>query len=1002
MKRSLLAYIWTFSKRDQLVLVAVTAALFPLLYLTLELPKRIVNDAISGSGDPVAYFGFVLEQKTLLVVLCLIFLASVIVHGLLKMRVNTMKGVLAERLLRRFRYTLIEHILRFPREYQSKTSEGELVSMVTAETEPMGGIMGDAIAQPLLQAGQMLTILLFLFLQSVWFGLAACAMIPLQAWIIPYLQKQVNLLNRSRITQVRALASDIGEITTGAAILRQNNGWRFRMARTSARLGRLFETRFDIYKRKFFMKFLNNLLNQFPPFFFFLIGGLLVIEGHLTVGALVAAIAAYKDLSSPWKELLTYYTRVVEMGQRYELVVDRFTPTGLLQNFLPEINETPAKPDGAPKALALRQVTLVDGDGHYVLNGVDLEIAPHSWTSIAVEHDNDRAAFVQMLLRELPPSAGSITIGGNDLARQSQQSLSGCIGYITSRPYIFQGTVGENILMPLLVSPVGQLTSTDRHEAERTGNSTDAAEGMWQPSTGDAEVLRRARADWMPLVEELGAQKVMLSRVLDRKLDEFRQVELAEPLTQLRSDVRTVMAPTGQVLPRFAPDAYSDGLTIPENLLYAVKSGSGWLDGAESNALDQMLQNLSLHAAVLQQSVVLGAMLVEAFDADATESPLFRQLGVPAKILPKLHALAKRGGGRLTKDCIRGKADTALVMSLALNVPSARFDRAFQPELKQAVTQARGQVTAAMRAQLSDTFEALSPDKWNANLSIFDNLLFGKADEMPRARIVDVKEAVAAVVAEKLPALAIADLINDLPTDLRGANLSPHMTEVISLSQTAVKRPEIIILDDALASYDPESRQAVFTNLRMQLPDATILQIGREHFEGGTFDQRLSLRKGKILAEGAERADEMDRAETSELRRKLQAIRKAPLFSQLSGQQLRMLAFSARWSEVTAGTYIFRQNDTPDGAYLIYRGSVSLVARNPDGSENFVVTPPEGTLVGELGLIRNDPRRLDMRADSDTTLLQIDAEDFLSILETDAKTAAKLIRVLIGYLDRPS
>ena len=84
-------------------------------------------------------------------------------HGLMKMRINTMKGVLSERMLRRFRYQLISRALRFPQPYFERVSQGELVSMITAESEPMGGLMGDAISQPVLQAGQMITILSFLF-----------------------------------------------------------------------------------------------------------------------------------------------------------------------------------------------------------------------------------------------------------------------------------------------------------------------------------------------------------------------------------------------------------------------------------------------------------------------------------------------------------------------------------------------------------------------------------------------------------------------------------------------------------------------------------------------------------------------------------------------------------------------------------------------------------------------------------------------------------------------
>ena len=72
--------------------------------------------------------------------------------------------------------------------------------------------LGDAVAQPVLQAGQMATILGFLFLQSFTFGLAACAFIPLQAWLIPKLQRQVNKLNKKRVIQLRALARRQGVV----------------------------------------------------------------------------------------------------------------------------------------------------------------------------------------------------------------------------------------------------------------------------------------------------------------------------------------------------------------------------------------------------------------------------------------------------------------------------------------------------------------------------------------------------------------------------------------------------------------------------------------------------------------------------------------------------------------------------------------------------------------------------------------------------------------------
>ncbi|MEO1365497.1 MAG: hypothetical protein AAFU86_17165, partial [Pseudomonadota bacterium] len=62
MDSSLFAFIWKHSKRDQLMLLALTVVTFPFLYATLELPKRIINDAIGATSDIVPIFGTEVSQ----------------------------------------------------------------------------------------------------------------------------------------------------------------------------------------------------------------------------------------------------------------------------------------------------------------------------------------------------------------------------------------------------------------------------------------------------------------------------------------------------------------------------------------------------------------------------------------------------------------------------------------------------------------------------------------------------------------------------------------------------------------------------------------------------------------------------------------------------------------------------------------------------------------------------------------------------------------------------
>src|SRR3546814_6415641 len=113
--------------------------------------------------------------------------------------------------------------------------------------------------------------------------------------LIPRLQRRINVLGRERVQEVRRLGTLIGnDDTTGLRTIHQS----FRRIQT---------IRFRIYKRKFFTKGLSNFISQMTPFFFYTIGGHLVIEGKLSFGALIAVLVAHKDFSAPLRELFRYH-----------------------------------------------------------------------------------------------------------------------------------------------------------------------------------------------------------------------------------------------------------------------------------------------------------------------------------------------------------------------------------------------------------------------------------------------------------------------------------------------------------------------------------------------------------------------------------------------------------------------------------------------------------------------------------------------------------------------
>src|SRR5256885_14237955 len=343
MERSLFRFIIQFSKRDQLLVVPLVLASMVVYYLSLDLPKTIINQAIQGvsfpSSDSVKHlFGFDLERIPYLFALSAAFLALIVAIGWLKFQITTMRGWMAERMLGRLRYALFDYILRFPLARFRRVKSAEMATMIKDEVEPLGGFIGEALITPLFLGGQALTAMFFILYQQVWLGLIALGVVAIQAFIIPRLRRRQLELGRERQLTARALAGRIAQCIEGAAQIHAHHPSHYERAEISSRLGKIFRIRFELYQRKFMVKFLNNFLSQVTPFLFYTVGGYLVIMGRLDIGALVAVIAAYKDLPGPVKELIDWDQQRMDVEIKYGQGVEQFTAVEL----------APAEPQGPP------------------------------------------------------------------------------------------------------------------------------------------------------------------------------------------------------------------------------------------------------------------------------------------------------------------------------------------------------------------------------------------------------------------------------------------------------------------------------------------------------------------------------------------------------------------------------------------------------------------------------------------------------------------------------
>lgn len=143
MDKNLVSFVWRYGRWDTIKTLIVTFMTFPVIYVSLEIPKIIVNEALGAGHTPVSYpvdfLMISMDQITYLLVLCLIFIAMIVLNNWLKFILNTQIGLTSERMMRRLRYNLYEAVLRFRMRRFQHMKQGEIVQSVMGEIEALSG-----------------------------------------------------------------------------------------------------------------------------------------------------------------------------------------------------------------------------------------------------------------------------------------------------------------------------------------------------------------------------------------------------------------------------------------------------------------------------------------------------------------------------------------------------------------------------------------------------------------------------------------------------------------------------------------------------------------------------------------------------------------------------------------------------------------------------------------------------------------------------------------------
>jgi ATP-binding cassette subfamily B protein len=427
-----------------IVLDAFLVVLNPLLL------RRIVDHGIHDSNR-----GLVIGLALVTALVALVQTANGLASRYLSARIG-------EGLIYDLRTQVFGHVLRQPVAFFTRAQTGALVSRLNGDvtgaqrafTSTLSGVVSNAVQLVLVTAA-----MLYLSWQIT---LGALVLLPVFLLPARRFGARLQTLAREQMQSNADLGNRMTERFNVAGILLVKLFGRMSQedSEFGARAGRVRDTgvRIAMNNQVFFSAL--TLVAALAMALVYGLGGVLVVEGQLTVGTLLALAALLGRLYGPLTGLSNVRVDVMTALVSFERVFEVLDLEPLVKE-APEAKQLPREPlavqlDGVrfryPSAdevslASLEQVASTDrGTGAEVLHGINLEVQPGQLLALVGPSGAGKTTITGLVARLYDPSGGTVRIGGVDLREVGFESLHDSVGVVTQDAHLFHDTIRANLL----------------------------------------------------------------------------------------------------------------------------------------------------------------------------------------------------------------------------------------------------------------------------------------------------------------------------------------------------------------------------------------------------------------------------------------------------------------------------------------------------------------------------------------------------------------------------
>ncbi|WP_433162195.1 ABC transporter ATP-binding protein [Kribbella sp. CA-247076] len=398
---------------------------------------------------------------------------------------------LGEQVLAELREEFVDNALSLPIGTVERAGTGDLLSRTSRDVDTLSRTVRFAVPETIIAFVTVLFTVGATLLVGVWVLVPLLAMVPalwLGTWW--YLRRAKDGYLRENAAYAQ-MTSSLAETVEGARTVEALRRYDERVRRTDADIrGSYLAERYTMFLRTIYFP-VAEVGYLVPVVGTLVFGGWLHINGHVSLGAVTAAVLYVNQLIDPVDRLLSWLDELQSGGAAFARLLgisdvqDDRTPSG-------------RSPDG--ELVEARDVRFSYVDGRDVLHGVDLTIQPGERIAMVGPSGAGKSTLGRLVAGIHPPRTGSVTVGGVGMTELPLDELRKQVALVTQEHHVFVGTLRDNLSMARpsatdaeLLDALAAVDAREWAEALPEGLDTRVGSGQLSLSPAQAQQLALAR-----------------------------------------------------------------------------------------------------------------------------------------------------------------------------------------------------------------------------------------------------------------------------------------------------------------------------------------------------------------------------------------------------------------------------------------------------------------------------------------------------------------------------